>query len=115
MMQIQAKECEGCSTGDRQETDSLSRSPQKDPRDFTLLTSKSVRGYISVLLSHPVCSHLFWQPQEISPIESLSLEHSKLGLVLRRWLPCLQEPKQRVHDSGWEVGRIASGIDRASF
>ena len=35
--------------------------------DFRCLASRTVREYISLVMSQPVCGHLFWQPQESNP------------------------------------------------
>ena len=41
------------------------RACEKEPTlDFRLLASRTVREYISVFLSHPLCGNLSWQPWE---------------------------------------------------
>ena len=43
-------------------TDSSSEFSEGTNPAFRLLTSKPVRGYNSVVISHPVCGTLLWQP-----------------------------------------------------
>ena len=42
--------------------------------DFRLLASWTMREYMSVVLSHPVCGKLLWQPQEMNTDEESSTQ-----------------------------------------
>lgn len=68
------------------------------PTPWFLLLSINMRGYIPIVLSHPVCENLLWQPQETKtsfhrywsqgafPINSL---HAEFQLSLLPWEPSL--------------------------
>lgn len=72
----QTKDCQGLlaanlKLGEKNGMDSPPRPSRRNQRcwhfDFGLLASRTGREYLWVILSHWVCGHLLWQPQETNP------------------------------------------------
>lgn len=80
VMQPQAQECGRPLEPGEGKNDSC-RAPRGSTAlpDFALLVSRTVRKYISVVLSHPACGDLLWRPWETNAARLFCISDSHRG------------------------------------
>lgn len=114
MMLLQAKDSQGWPAAVRKEERGLEQilpcGLQKGPAgclSFGLLASRTVRGYICIVLSHLICSALLRQPQETNMEDHWMAAWGITGKK-RNKHPCLNMRSEFPSGGGTEQGLMAS-------
>ena len=66
-------------------------------RDFRLPVPRTLRGFISTVLGHPVCGHWLWQPRKLT--QDLQINQSEDNRP--SWIRCLTPGRKQGPGGGF--------------